>query len=705
MVTTVFRKLFSFPVCLSLLALCAFWLLRGECISSELHDQECLAAAQQPIDALRQWVGTTLGKLSIQRYMTYAVYLGVIGVLLLVIATWCVGRGSVWSLLYGASIAVSLFGERAAFHRQASNTIYLQLAALALGAIALYLVWRRRDGSLEKHWIEPGAHTRRASLLEAGAVLAIFAVIVCTRFYALNRLPGLWDAEGCPHRAIAATWNNIVEQELGEHVQQSSGMAWVAIHHLFNHVNDPLLYLLGERLIGVGLSLLNCVVVYLFVRYLSGPFAAVLALIVYSFGPLDLEWSRLPTLHHLPVAVGLLLTWATFKAFAGRSWRAFFAVALLMVATKYVYPSAKLLSAGPVLGACGALIWERRSWFSHKRKLLLVALGCVLFATVRSILYGVWRQKFELVTPVPMIQPSQAKGSLWDSVVVLASEAFGFLYEIFYGPYDPTHWTVHATVEPYRALPSICVAFATLALLRLLFLLRKPYALICIGLIVGGLIPGIVTGLAERRIAYSLIFISLLAVIEVAWFLDSVLVGKLSRLNTLAKAMILVCVGTAMLSLQTQGYFSRVHAKTVQNMLTERIRPLVKPDTLVVYLAEERRCEFFYGIYDRLEESGGRIAYANANDTPKGPEEMIQDPSPVLNSWYYSLTGLKSQIPLLKESKTWPRVLYVFQETRERMSWKDELSTRYPNGRGYTEEFPDLYRQRIFIFDTAPAAY
>ena len=96
-------------------------------------------------------------------------------------------------------------------------------------------------------------------------------------------------------------------------------------------------------------------------------------------------------------------------------------------------------------------------------------------------------------------------------------ESFGFLYEIFYGRYQPSHWATPATIEPLRSVPSICVVFAIMALLRLEFLIRQPYALICIGLIVGGLIPGIVTSLAERRIAYSLIFLSLLAVIEVAW--------------------------------------------------------------------------------------------------------------------------------------------------------------------------------------------
>lgn len=63
---------------------------------------------------------------------------------------------------------------------------------------------------------------------------------------------------------------------------------------------------------------MNCVVVYILLRFIHGPFAAVLGLIVFGFGPLDLDWSRLPSLHHLPVTAGLLLTWATFVAFIRR---------------------------------------------------------------------------------------------------------------------------------------------------------------------------------------------------------------------------------------------------------------------------------------------------------------------------------------------------------------------------------------------------
>jgi hypothetical protein len=280
MVTKVFRTCFGFPVLLSIIVLCAFWVLREQCLNSELQDQECLVIAEQPIDALRQMVSTRLGRLSVQSYITFAVSLGLAGLVVVTLVSCVAGTSSLWSFLYAASIAFSLVGERAAFHRQPWNTIYFQLAALVLGFLSLLIVWWRNNGNFRSSWIAPGSYSRNPTPLEVGGVLLIFALIISTRFYALNRLPGLWDAEGCPHRAIAASLYHIMDQELGAHVQQSSGMSWVMIHHLFNRVTDPLMYLLGERFIGVGISLLNCLVVYLLMLHLRGHFAAILALMV-----------------------------------------------------------------------------------------------------------------------------------------------------------------------------------------------------------------------------------------------------------------------------------------------------------------------------------------------------------------------------------------------------------------------------------------
>lgn len=696
------RKLINFPIILSALVALAFWLLRAECVSSESRDVECLSQAAWAFDSFRGFVQQTLNDVGVQSYLTYSVFTGIAGLGLIALCALCRGELSKWGGIYISAVAVSALGELFAFREQVVRVQYLQLTACFLSLIAFILLGRRRDDSLAKGWIEPGEHSARPTVYEAIGVFIIFFLIVCTRFYALNRLPAVWDHEGCAQRPIAASWRLIIEQELGRHVQASSGLAWVVIQRLFNRLTDPLYFYLGERFVGVAISLVNCLVVYILLRCIRGPFAAVLGLIVFGFGPLDLDWSRLPSLHHLPVTAGLLLTWATFVAFSARSWPSFVAVAILIVVCKFVYPSAKLLGLAPALGAMGVLLWQRGSWFGHKRKLLFVILGLFLFTTIRSIFYSVWSGKLGLITPIPLMYQAGASNSLWDLIVSSSRESFGFLYEIFYGRYQPSHWTTPATIEPLRSVPSICVVFAVMALLRLVFLIRQPYALICVGLVVGGLIPGIMTSAAERRIGYSLIFLSLLSVVEIAWFVDAIAVGKVSSLNRKIKGLTLLLVGISMFSLQCQGYFSRPHGEVLQNRLTERVRAMIAPNMLVVYLSVEYRCDFFYGIYDKLVQAGGDIGFATAYDTPKGPEEMIQDPSPILISWHYYLTDLEPQISSLKERTSWPRLLYVFEDIQRHTPWKELLATRYPSGKVSTYELGGLWNLRFFFFDTAP---
>lgn len=129
---------------------------------------------------------------------------------------------------------------------------------------------------------------------------------------------------------------------------------------------------------------------------------------------------------------------------------------------------------------------------------------------------------------------------------------------------------------------------------------------------------------------------------------------------------------------------------------------MIAPNMLVVYLGVEYRCEFFYGIYDKLLQSGGDIGFATACDTPKGPEEMIQDPSLIIDSWYYYLTDLESQIPSLEVRASWPRVLYVFEDIQRHAPWKELLERRYPSGKVLTYELGGVWNHRLFFFDTAP---
>lgn len=682
-----------------------FLLLRGECLSAEANQTMCLSGFGGAIDSIRLLTSSLLRKVGVLGYITYATYTTLAALTALVGILLLKGRCASWIFLYIVAIGLSLWGDLAAYQKHPGWVIAAHSLALLSALVALFLALRSEGREAFFRWITPEEYQSTPRPLEVMTSVSIFVWIALTRFYALNRIPTGWDAETCPHRAIATSWYRMTEQELGAHVQQSSGMFWVILHNLFTRLEDPLLFLLDERILGVGISLLNCWAVYFMVRYVSGAFAAILALLVYGLGPLDLEWSRLPTLHHLPVAIGLLLTWATFMAFGRRTWGAFCAVLVLIVATKFVYPSAKLIALGPVLGMCGAIMWERRAWIGEKKKLLAIPLGILGFAGIRSLVMSIWHGSIRIVPPVQIPPQSNQPSSLMDTASFYVRELSGFFIELFYTPYSPTHWTIPASVEPYRSLPSICVVLSVLVFARLLLSVRSPYALICAGFMIGGLVPAIVIGLADRRIAFSLVLLSILGSIELAWFLRTAITPHLPRVADLARGVIVLVVGLALLSLQTTGFFSRPSGIPIQIAETQRLRPLVKPGTLVMLLAEEHRCELFYGVLDLLRGNKGKIAFATANDSAKGPREMIETPSVTYDAWYYQLTDLTDARALSQEQKTapWPgRVLYAFQYIPSRQEWVDRLQTRYPAGKGMSYDLETEQRQVLYVFDTMP---
>jgi hypothetical protein len=130
----------------------------------------------------------------------------------------------------------------------------------------------------------------------------------------------------------------------------------------------------------------------------------------------------------------------------------------------------------------------------------------------------------------------------------------------------------------------------------------------------------------------------------------------------------------------------------------------LKDDTLVVYLAEERRCEMFYSLYTRMRESNGSIAFATAHEGRKGAKDQILSPEPVLDSGYYTLSQLAPQLDALKKGRTWRYYLFVFQPTPQREEWRALLKQTYPQGKETYIEYAPAQGQRMMLYEVDTAA-
>jgi hypothetical protein len=231
------------------------------------------------------------------------------------------------------------------------------------------------------------------------------------------------------------------------------------------------------------------------------------------------------------------------------------------------------------------------------------------------------------------------------------------------------------------------------------FQFKKPEALVFIGMILGGIIPGMATELADRRIAVSLVLCLALGVLEFSWLMDS-LVARGSRvlagvLKVVVLVSLVVCVGLS----QTTAFFSRPTARPIQMEVGDTVLRTLKDDTLVVYLADERRCEMFYSLFSKMLESNGSIAFATVYEGPKGAKEQIVSPEPVLTSNYYTQSRLAPQIEALKAKKNWSHYLFIFQPTSEREEWRRLLKETYPEGRETIVNYSDVFNQKTLLFE------
>lgn len=674
-----------------------FFFLRQECFESEAAGRACLEGVGGSIRQISEF-----GIFILNRHWNFAVYeteLAAGALALAFLTLLCVRRCAWWVFLYISAVALAGMGELSALQRKQDLTLYYHCGAFATAFLAFVaMLWRDRP-QLSKGWIDPARASAKVALSEVVIVAAILLVTCATRFYQLNRNPFGYDAEACPHRLVSESWDRILGQEVGQFVQQSSGMSWVVIHKLFTRVSESSLFYLDERLLSTAISLLGCVVFYFFMRNIRGPFAATTALILYAFGPLDIDWARLPVMHHVPVILSVLIAWATFHALGSRSWWSFLALAVLIPCTKFVYPSAKLALFGPLAAMVGVILFQRREWRGHIRKFCFVLLGVALFVGVRSLVYYVVNGHFQFVQPFDNPYPPDKLVSQAERIRQMLGQSLYFFYEIFYAPAAPTHWTNHAMVMPVRSVSSITAVFSIVAFARLLVMIKRPESLVFIAMIAGGLIPGMATELADRRIAVSIVLCLVLGVLELSWFLDGVVARGSKFLANTYKVLIPICLTVALGVSQITAFFTRTPGRPIQMQAGDTALSLLKDDTLVVYLAEERRCEMFYTIYDRMKGTGGSIAYATGNDGPQNALDQIRQPRPVLTSWYYTTSELSSQIEALKSRTYWKRYLFIFQPTKEREQWRALLKELYPNGTEVEVEYSKAHQQKMLFFE------
>lgn len=695
------RSIYLFQWLSLILLACVFWALRHECIQADSANQICLASATPALGFINTILSGGFFPWSVESYYTYA-FNGSLIIIALIVAALIGTRRCSWCTAgYLLALSACVYGELMSVQLQPLAFGVWFCAGLILAGVAFYLETGKDRSFLSTPFMDPDARQTNPRWYEIGMFALVFMAIAAARFYAVNRMPGYWDAEMCGHRPVVASWELMIEQELGNFSQQASGLSWLLVHRFFSSYEDPFSFFLDQRILGAGVSLLNCWITYFLLRSLAGPFAALAGLIMFGFGPVEIEWARGATLHHLPIFIGLLLVWWTCKAFYERTWRAFIIVALLIPLTKYFYPSARLIALGPSLGFVGALLWHRKEWRGHTLKLFFIPLGGLLYVFSRSLLSWYTVGTFRWIFPFEQIQPINGEGSLRNTLVSMARVTPDLLRETFSIPLIFDHYTRFTTIYPPHVLSSLGVIFGGIALIRLVSNMKNPFALTWIGVLLGGVVPTMLTGLSERRYAVTIIAVSLLASLELTWFLNHLLKPRVPKIVPALKAGVLGLSATCLCIFQTSIMFSRPANRPHQLSMIEAVRPLITPDTFVIHMETANPCPFFYGIFDLLKQSEGRIGYLYCLDMPGCPKDAIMNPQIAIGTWQYRNTELASQASMVKSRRDWSRLLFVFYTHPSTIPWQQMLRERYPKGVGREIVIPNLQNDTtgVYVFE------
>ena len=708
---TYWRK--SFSLTLFLLLAISYLILRAECLGSEAAGMVCLNQAAPLFTTLVEF-GAPIHRDARVWYISASCFAGFLALIICIVTLTKSRSDRTQIILYFSAVLFGIAADFASSRLLPYEVIAGYSIAVLLALVSFSLKKSATSGlaGSNNRFFHTSPDKTPISCGEAIALAVVFFLIVMVRFYALNRLPSGWDDEACPHRLIASSWDQILRQAIGHGTQQSAGLSWAALHNLFTRVLDPEFFLIDQRLLGVAISLGNCWIVYFFTRLLAGPLAAFFALILFAFGPLELGWSRQPTLHNFPILIAMLVAWLTMLAVLKKSWVYFVLLMLLMPVTHFVYPSARLMFVVPIITVISSLCFSCSAWNGHKKKIILIFFGAFLWCASRSAINWYVTGEFKLLSPVGAaagyLSAGQSIHSFFSFASKIGVEFAGFLSSVFFRQIAPTHWEEPATFEPRRAISSCVAIFSLIGALRLLRWIKDPFSIMVLVFILMGLAPGLMTAMADRRAGAALMMLIILASLECTRVLLFVkektgdIWGRVFIFSTVLSLFV------GMIFLQEVSYFRQPKMRAIQLQFADAIRPRIKDDTLVVYFGP-MQCDILLELFDKLDSSNGSTAFVSPPPIRGGTLEehdilLIKEPKVDVKAWFYAghwpnfKSPLERQIPFLREKREWKNLLFISQwDDKLTQQIIDNLKEAFPTGKFEKQLFTPTSHQLSFF--------
>jgi hypothetical protein len=515
------------------------------------------------------------------------------------------------------------------------------------------------------------------------AILGIAtAAAALLRFYALNRIPDVFEGELSPYYLAATRLAGIPLGNAG------AGGPWAPLGYLFFVPVFAAIKILGSTVLAIrfgsaAVGLCTLSLLYVFTLNAYGRIAAALAAVFYTLDPLQIGWGRTDVHPHGVTAwPALLIALVTLRALpeAGLRWSAL--LAALMALTWHQYPSGQTAAFIPVIVFGIALIRRERVPRPGAKSALMAAgiggwLAGPLLTRAGGANAGGLSAYFVRLGPRVSWPNHSASGGVVAAAEGLSRHVATLTADVMAGLFVKLRDTFHQDIfVPVPDLPSRSVSWIVSALvlagvcLMISRRLRTTADRIVAAWIVAAMLPAIFSDHAyPKRSAMLFPALFVVAAAAGAPFLrtlrehDTRLRRAVRPLTTVA--IVLWFCGTTWL------WFSGVRwpeGRPNESVLVEALRPELTPGTIVIAKLWHGYApgKLTYLLSDALRDASRAPLLWYIMTPDRDLQSLIERPTLAAayassDAFYYRWPGVGPVTGDRSSAPGWSRVVYVLQ--------------------------------------------
>jgi len=548
----------------------------------------------------------------------------------------------------------------------------------------------------------------RPTYWEAGSLLAIGAIAVFFRYYALNRMLYYFEGELSPFMAGATNLEGMLLANIGwQGPWAPMGLLYYLPIWAMSGVAGSTV--LAVRLGSAVIAMLTIVVVYLVVRNVIGKTVGLWSAALLAIDTLQVGWSRSDMHPHASTAwPGILLYGATTRALGTGATGWYIAVMLLMGLSWHQYPSGQFVVIVPVIAFTVHAVQNRGFLRTSWRRGLYIVAGALFwvlgYPLASFVAVGTPSSPIEYAS---RLGPRLLGGS--DFAVyaeIQIEELIGTVlhngWDLVLGLFVEAPWVFHQTVIPdvegltRRALPWFVVACAVVGLTICVLRFREKWSAPLLALVAAGILPAILSDAAWlKRASLLYVVLIIIAALPLAIVTDG-FSRLLSRRARCVAGGLLVVAFLLWSSIWGHVWFSGRYfdyGVAAETTIVEALDDHLEPDTLLIVSiwGDYIDGELVFLLHDALAERQP-IALSITDPREDGwrtllayPREALLNINPKL--WYWAWLGLGDEIPGIVKHRDWSRVVYLIEDRPGVGSDFEVLADRCP----------DLLTERIFV--------